>query len=118
MRASRMLAALLAVTLGATPSWGASPEDSVVRVFASLRLPNPARPWAKQNPVDVMGTGVVIEGKKILTNAHVVSYASEVKVQGRQGGDRFEAKVETIGPGIDLATLALEDETFFEKRPP
>jgi S1-C subfamily serine protease len=96
----------------------APPEDSVVRVFASLRLPNPARPWSKQNPVDVMGTGVVIEGKRILTNAHVVYYASEVKVQGRQGGDRFEAKVATIGPGIDLATLTVEDETFFEKRPP
>ena len=80
----------------ATPSWGGSPEDSVVRVFASLRLPNPARPWSKQNPVDVMGTGVVIEGKRILTNAHVVYYASEVKVQGRQGGDRIQAKVETI----------------------
>jgi S1-C subfamily serine protease len=118
MRTYRCLITALAFAWSASPSWGASPEDSVVRVFASLRLPNPARPWAKQNPVDVMGTGVVIEGKKILTNAHVVSYASEVKVQGRQGGDRFEAKVETIGPGIDLATLALEDETFFEKRPP
>ena len=48
MRASRMLAALLAVTLSTTPSRGQSPEDSVVRVFASLRLPNPVRPWAKQ----------------------------------------------------------------------
>jgi hypothetical protein len=72
-----MLAALLAVTLSATPSRGQSPEDSVVRVFASLRLPNPVRPWTKQNPIDVMGTGVVIEGKTILTNAHNVLYAGE-----------------------------------------
>jgi len=117
MKARRWLITILALIPSTTPCWASSPEDSVVRVFASLRLPNPARPWAKQNPVDVMGTGVVIEGKKILTNAHVVYYATEVKVQGRQGGDRFEAKVETIGPGIDLATLTLEDETFFEKRP-
>ena len=118
MKRFQSLNAILAFACCAAPAWGGSPEDSVVRVFASLRLPNPARPWSKQNPVDVTGTGVVIEGKKILTNAHVVYYASEVKVQGRQGGDRFEAKVETIGPGIDLATLTLEDETFFEKRPP
>ena len=118
MKTYRLLLTILAFASTAVPSEGGSPEDSVVRVFASIRLPNPARPWSKQNPVDVMGTGVVIEGKKILTNAHVVYYASEVKVQGRQGGDRLDAKVETIGNGIDLATLTLEDATFFEKRPP
>jgi S1-C subfamily serine protease len=94
------------------------PEDSVVRVFASLRIPNLSRPWAKQTPVEVMGTGVVIDGKRILTNAHIVLYAGEVFVQSPRGGDRFVAKVASIGPGIDLATLTLEEEGFFEKRPP
>jgi S1-C subfamily serine protease len=116
--ARHVLPGLILLSLSAASAVAASPEDSVVRVFATLRLPNPTRPWAKQNPVEVMGSGVVIDGKQILTNAHVVSYASEVKVQGRQGGDRFDARVATIGPGIDLATLTLEDETFFEKRPP
>ena len=83
-----------------------------------MRLPNPVRPWAKQNPVEVVGTGVIIEGKRILTNAHVVLYASEVAVQGRQGGDRYDAKVETIGPDIDLATLTVDDATFLDQRPP
>jgi S1-C subfamily serine protease len=118
MKAFRPLIALLFVTLSATPSWAQSPDDSVVRVFASLRLPNPLRPWAKQNPVDTMGTGVIIDGKTILTNAHVVLYAGEVFVQARQGGDRVNAKVVAIGPDIDLATLKLEDESFFDKRPP
>jgi S1-C subfamily serine protease len=92
--------------------------DSVVKVFTQMRLPNPVRPWVKQNPVEVMGSGVVIDGKRILTNAHLVLYADEVFVQGGQGGDRVEAKVTAIGPGIDLAVLTLEDDTFFAKRPP
>ena len=83
-----------------------------------MRLPNPVRPWTKQNPVEVMGSGVVIERNRILTNAHLVLYADEIFVQGGQGGDRVEAKVVAIGPGIDLAVLTLEDETFFAKRPP
>src|SRR5262249_46064828 len=58
------------------------------------------------------------EGKKILTNAHLVLYAGEVFVQARQGGDRVEAKVAAIGPGIDLAVLTLDDDTFFDNRPP
>lgn len=96
----------------------AAPEDSVVRVYATLRIPNPVRPWAKQNPVEVMGTGVILEGKTILTNAHLLLYADEVTVQGRQGGDRYEGKVATTGPGIDLATLTVDDAQFFETRPP
>jgi S1-C subfamily serine protease len=96
-----------------------TPEDSVVRITASIRQPNIARPWAKQVPVEISGTGTVIDGKRILTNAHLVLYAGEVFLQDRRGGDRFEAKVVAIGPGIDLATLALtqEDEGFFEKHP-
>jgi S1-C subfamily serine protease len=116
---SRLAAILVVVlTLASGPKLEAAPEDSVVRVFASLRLPNPVRPWAKQTPVEVMGTGVVIDGKTVLTNAHIVVYAGEVFVQAPRGGDRVPAKVTSIGTGIDLATLTLEDETFFEKRPP
>lgn len=114
----RPLWALLLTVLVVDVSRAQSPEDSIVRVFASLRLPNPARPWAKQAPVEVMGTGVVIEGNRILTNAHIVTYAGEVFVQPYRGGDRVGAKVDSIGPGIDLATLELEDASFFAKRPP
>jgi S1-C subfamily serine protease len=92
--------------------------DSVVKVFSQMRLPNPVRPWTKQNPIEVMGSGVVIASNRILTNAHLVLYADEIFVQGGQGGDRVEAKVVAIGPAIDLAVLTLEDETFFSKRPP
>ncbi len=65
-----------------------------------------------------MGTGVIIDGKTVLTNSHIVLYAGEVFVQAPRGGDRVAARVASIGPGIDLATLTLEEETFFEKRPP
>jgi S1-C subfamily serine protease len=107
----------LFVRLGAEAN-AAGTGDSVVKVFSQMRLPNPVRPWTKQNPIEVMGSGVVIEKNRILTNAHLVLYADEIFVQGGQGGDRVEAKITAIGPGIDLAVLKLEDETFFAKRPP
>jgi S1-C subfamily serine protease len=114
----RIVSGMILVSLSAANSFAATPEDSVVRVFATLRVPNPVRPWVKQDSVEMMGTGVVIDGKQILTNAHVVTYATEIKVQGRHGGDRFDARVTSIGPAIDLATLAVDDASFFEKRPP
>ena len=66
----------------------------------------------------ITGSGVVIEGKRILTNAHVVNYASQVQIQANQAGDKISATVEAIAPGIDLAVLKLDDEKFFDTHPP
>ncbi len=93
-------------------------ERTVVKVFSTARMPDPYKPWAKQSPSESTGTGVIIEGKRILTNAHVVLYASQVQVQAHQSGDKISATVESISPGIDLAVLRLDDETLFETHPP
>jgi len=92
-------------------------QNSVVKVFATVRLPDMMRPWAKQAPRDISGSGVVIEGRRILTNAHVVLYASQIQIQANQAGDKLSAKVEAVAPGIDLAVLKLDDETFFDSHP-
>ena len=80
--------------------------------------PDVSRPWTKASPAEATGSGVVIEGKRILTNAHVVLYASQVQVQAHQAGDKVSATVEAIAPGIDLAVLKLDDESFFDTHPP
>ena len=93
-------------------------ENSLVKVFSIMRYPDVYKPWTKQAPSDATGSGVVIEGKRILTNAHVVLYASQVQVQANQAGDKISATVEMVAPGIDLAVLKLDDETFFDTHPP
>jgi S1-C subfamily serine protease len=93
-------------------------ENSVVKVFSTVRYPDPYKPWTKLAPTDFAGSGVVIAGKRILTCAHVVLYASQVQVQAYQAGDKISAAVEAVAPGIDLAVLKLDDETFFDSHPP
>jgi S1-C subfamily serine protease len=93
-------------------------EDSVVRVFATIRRPDLTKPWTKQPGQEATGSGLVIEGQRILTNAHVVLYAGQIQVQGSQGGDKISASVEAIAPGIDLAVLKLSDESFFDSHEP
>ena len=93
-------------------------ENAVVKIFSTMRGPDPYKPWTKQAPREATGTGIIIEGKRILTNAHVVLYSSQVQVQANQSGDKISANVEFIAPGIDLAILKLEDESFFDTRPP
>ncbi len=92
-------------------------ENSVVKIFATVRAPNPFRPWTKQAPHEITATGVVIEGKRILTNAHVALYASQMQIQANQSGDKLSATLEFVAPGIDLAVLKLDDESFFATHP-
>jgi S1-C subfamily serine protease len=61
---------------------------------------------------------VVIDGKRILTNAHVVLYSSQVQIQANQAGDKLSATVVAVAPGIDLAVLKLDDESFFKTHAP
>ncbi len=108
------------------PSSAAIPVDiandptqaSVVKVFSTALPANPYKPWTKGTPTSVTGSGVVIEGHRILTNAHVVRYGSDFQVQDSQSGDKVSATLETMAPGIDLAVLKLDDDSFFAKHPP
>lgn len=101
-----------------TPAVAAAVSNSVVKVFSTIRRPDPLKPWAKSAPQNITGSGVVIDGKRILTNAHVVNYASQVEVQASQSGDKVTATVVAIARGMDLALLKLDDESFFDTHPP
>jgi S1-C subfamily serine protease len=92
-------------------------ENSVVKIFSTLRRPDPYKPWTKATPQDVTGSGVIIEGKRILTNAHVVGYASQVEIQASQDGEKVPATVVAVARGMDLALLKLDDESYFDKHP-
>ena len=82
-------------------------RDLVVKIHAVHHTPDVLRPWTKNSPQQVKGSGVVIEGKRILTNAHVVRYASQIYVQPNQSAERIPARVEAMTPSMDLAVLKL-----------
>ena len=109
--------ALIVLTAAATPS-PAGPDAAVVKVASTGRFPNLIRPWTKLGPTENTGTGIIMPGNKILTCAHLLSYATEVTVQGRDGGRRVEAEVKFIGRGIDLAVLTPSEPEFLSARPP
>jgi S1-C subfamily serine protease len=91
-------------------------RDLVVKIHAVHSVPDVVRPWTKNTPQHVTGSGVVIDGKRILTNAHVVRYASQIYVQPNQSAERIPAHVVAMTPSMDLAVLKLEDESFFDNR--
>ena len=93
-------------------------RHSIVKIHTVRRLPDLSRPWRKSNTQKASGSGVVIDGNRILTNAHVVLYGRQIFVQPYESSDKLPASVEMTAPGMDLAVLKLEDESFFKTRPP
>ena len=93
-------------------------RNSVVKILTTQRLPDMFRPWTKQSPRDVFATGVVIEGNRILTNAHAVAFAGQVYIQAYQSAEKNYARVIAEAPGVDLALLEIDDESFFKEHPP
>ncbi|TGM57060.1 S1C family serine protease [Leptospira adleri] len=59
------------------------------------------------------GTGMIISGNRILTNAHVVSNTSYLKVKHFNSSRFYKASVQYLGFDCDLAVLKVEDEEFF-----
>ena len=95
-----------------------SVSKSVVKIFTTVRYPDFFKPWTKQSPVSLVGSGVVIEGKRILSNAHVIQYASQVQIQANEAGDKISGTVVGVSPEMDLAVIKLDDESFFDSHPP
>ena len=89
----------------------------VVKIIATKRSPDLSKPWTKQSPQEVYGSGVIIDNSRILTNSHVVAYADQIYIQPYQSTEKISCKVLFQAPGIDLALLKPDDESIFKQYP-
>jgi len=102
--------ALLTTLVGATPGL----EDSVVKVQVYSARYDYQAPW-RISPVRASsGTGFLIEGRRIVTNAHVVGDAKQILVKRHHVANPFVARVEAVGNDCDLAVLRVDDPKFHE----
>lgn len=88
--------------------------DGVIRVYCTHSQPSFSMPWQRQKQEFSTSTGFVIDGKRILTNAHAVEYGSLIQVKKRQSEKKYVASVIAVGHECDLAILSVEDATFWE----
>lgn len=86
----------------------------MVRVLVYANPPDFFSPWQKAGTQASSGSGVLLEGNRILTNAHVVADAVGVEVKRAGSGEQFEATVLFVDHDCDLALLSVGDERFFE----
>ena len=96
----------------------AEPERSVIQIVTYAQQPVWNAPWRFEAVRAMGGSGFVIKGKRIMTNAHVVSWAREVIVRRYQDPRPYVAEVEYVGHDCDLAVLTVPDARFFENLEP
>ncbi|MBC8378111.1 MAG: trypsin-like peptidase domain-containing protein [Planctomycetes bacterium] len=99
-----------------TPS--ASYEKSVVMIMAVNQEYDYSTPWKKAAMGRGVGSGFVIEGNRILTNAHNVANQRYIEVKKQNLAQRYPAQVEFVGHDCDLAVLRVADPAFFENTEP
>lgn len=69
----------------------------------------PLCPWTRTQQTIACGSGFIIDGRRILTNAHVVANAIDIRVRPHGSAKRYAAKVTTFGPDVDLAVVEIEE---------
>ena len=84
-----------------------APERAVVQILTSSQVTVYDAPWRFQSVRRSTGTGFVIEGGRILTNAHVVAWAKQILVRRYQDPRLLPARVVFTGHDCDLAMLEL-----------
>lgn len=92
----------------------AEPEKSVIQIMCFSQQPVWDAPWRFESIRRGGGSGFVIKGKRIMTNAHVVSWDRQILVRRYQDPRPYIAKVRFIANDCDLALLEVEDESFFD----
>ncbi|XP_064951131.1 protease Do-like 10, mitochondrial [Musa acuminata AAA Group] len=88
--------------------------DSVVKVFTVSSSPNYFLPWQNKAQRESMGSGFVIPGRRIVTNAHVVSDHTFVLVRKHGSPTKYKAEVQAVGHECDLALLTVDSKEFWD----
>ncbi len=88
-------------------------RSAIVKVYTVTKNPSYSVPWSSSIQ-QVSGSGSVIEGQRILTNAHVVANRTFIEVQRYGERHRYIAHVEAVSHQLDLALLKVDDPHFFD----
>lgn len=88
-------------------------ERAMVKIITVANLPDYLRPWQMLGQDTISGSGCIIEGNRILTNAHVISNATFIQVNKSGETTKYVAKILAVDHECDLAILSVEDKNFF-----
>lgn len=93
-------------------------QKSLVRITATEVEPDYRAPWNSGGVQRGIGAGFVIEGNRIMTNAHVVSNSRYLTVERDGDPNKYPATVLFVAHDCDLALLKVSSPDFFKNMVP
>jgi len=110
----------LLTLLTLSPSTYASSDlrNSIFKIHTTANQYNFLAPYQAPTQFEKTGTGFLIAGNKIITNAHVVNNNTQIQVRKSNDTKRYTATVQYIGEDCDLAILTVKQPELFQDMVP
>jgi len=89
-------------------------DKSVILIRCVHQAFDYVTPWKQKSMSQTIGSGFIISGNRILTNAHNVSDYKYIELKKQNVAKRYPARVAFVGHDCDLATLTPIDKSFFD----
>jgi S1-C subfamily serine protease len=93
-------------------------EKSVVMLEVVQQSWDYKTPWKQSQMARGVGTGFIIDGKRILTNAHNLSNIKYFEIKKQNVSMRYTAKAVVVGHDCDLAIVDVDDPNFYNDMVP
>ena len=109
-------ALFLATSLCAQPN--GKIQQSLVRITATDVEPDYKAPWNSGGIQKGVGAGFLIDGARIMTNAHVVSNSRYLTVEREGDPNKYPATVLFVAHDCDLALIKVPSPDFYKNMAP
>jgi S1-C subfamily serine protease len=93
-------------------------QKSLVRITATSVEPDYRAPWNAGGLERGVGAGFVIDGNRIMTNAHVVSNSRYLTVERDGDPNKYPARVLFVAHDCDLALITVDAPNFYKEMVP
>jgi len=88
-------------------------KKALVKVYSSYQFFDYTSPWQFSQNDNSTATGFIIEGNRIITNAHAVLNSRFLQIRKDGDAKKYKAVVKFISEEYDLALIEVEDKSFF-----
>jgi S1-C subfamily serine protease len=93
-------------------------QKSLVRITVTEVEPDYRAPWNAGALQRGVGAGFVIDGNRIMTNAHVVSNGRYITVERDGDPNKYPARVLFVAHDCDLALITVDAPNFYKNMTP
>jgi S1-C subfamily serine protease len=93
-------------------------NENLVKIYVTCNEPSYQTPWQMNGSDIYEGSGCIIGENLILTNAHVISDQTFIRVKRSGQTKKYVATVRFVAHECDLALLEVHDNRFFPESPP